>query len=596
MEACKKSLKISGKDISEYVITYNKAASTPSTAHAAEELQSFIFKTTGITPAIETGSVFGGKPAVRLVYREDMGDNYSLKTDECGLIISGGKRGILYGVYNFLEDHIGWAFLPYGTDVLMSDEESIEIDNLDYEYKQYFEYRAPFWHASYDNDFAVKNMINYNMNRTGDTSIYGDFFGFVGGYAHTFAALIGDSSYKGSIGENPCMYDERLYETMLSNVRKLLATKPDAELLSVTANDSGDFCSCDKCTGKSVGGNRTDGLLGLVNRIAEAIEPEYPNVKIQTFAYGPTHLPPVKNMPRKNVVVQLCSHACCYRHAHDDEKCVINHTFMNDIREWSKLTDNLYIWDYVTNFRYYLVPFPNFKNMASNIRNFYKYNVKGIFEQGNEHNNTGEFGEMKAYLEAKLMKNPLMTDEEYDALIDKFMRGYYGAGWQNIKKYLDFLNEASEKMEHFGIYAIPENMFCAQDFADRKDEIDALFDAAEAAAEDENTLKHIKGLRLSYTYLKLFFTFDKVMENGTDEEKAQIRAQSAAAFDAIASEDIRLLDVHPPLAEIERDYNVDKSDHPRRWTPSQHLVPGLADHGLPGRGGLGDAVYGNSNL
>ena len=42
--------------------------------------------------------------------------------------------------------------------------------------------------------------------------------------------------------------------------------------------------------------------------------------------------------------------------------------FARDIRDWHRLTNRLYIWDYTTGFSHYLLPFPNYYVLGPNVR------------------------------------------------------------------------------------------------------------------------------------------------------------------------------------------------------------------------------------
>ncbi|MFW9997928.1 MAG: DUF4838 domain-containing protein, partial [Candidatus Odinarchaeota archaeon] len=59
-----------------------------------------------------------------------------------------------------------------------------------------------------------------------------------------------------------------------------------------------------------------------------------------------------------------------------------NKKFRDDIVGWSKICNRLYIWDYTTNFRHYILPHPNLRVLGPNVKFFVDHNVKGIFEQG----------------------------------------------------------------------------------------------------------------------------------------------------------------------------------------------------------------------
>ena len=80
-----------------------------------------------------------------------------------------------------------------------------------------------------------------------------------------------------------------------------------------------------------------------------------------------------------------------------------------------------------------------------------------MFEQGNYQSTSGEFGELRAYLLAKLLWNPDMSEEEYNCHMNEFLEDYYGAGWQHIRAYIDMTTEAAAKCE-VGIYDTVRHM------------------------------------------------------------------------------------------------------------------------------------------
>ena len=45
-------------------------------------------------------------------------------------------------------------------------------------------------------------------------------------------------------------------------------------------------------------------------------------------------------------------------------------SFVDDLRDWAKICDRLYVWDYVVNFKHTLMPFPNLRVLQPNIRFF----------------------------------------------------------------------------------------------------------------------------------------------------------------------------------------------------------------------------------
>ena len=93
--------------------------------------------------------------------------------------------------------------------------------------------------------------------------------------------------------------------------------------------------------------------------------------------------------------------------------------FREDIEGWSKIAPQLYVWDYVTNFSNYILPHPNMRALAPNLRFFADHNVIGMFEQGDVGSPIGDFVRLRAWLLAHLMWNP---DRDDKALIPRIPR------------------------------------------------------------------------------------------------------------------------------------------------------------------------------
>ncbi len=116
------------------------------------------------------------------------------------------------------------------------------------------------------------------------------------------------------------------------------------------------------------------------------------------------------------------------------------------ISDWARLTDRLYVWDYIVNFRQYLLPLPNIHTLGPNIRFFVENGVKGVFEQGSGDVVFSDMTFLKAYLVAKLLWNP-----EYDVNmgIKEFLAAYYGQAAEPIGDFLEMLKAEVEGGDYY---------------------------------------------------------------------------------------------------------------------------------------------------
>ena len=234
-----------------------------------------------------------------------------------------------------------------------------------------------------------------------------------------------------------CLTNEEMTQELIKNVLETLRKNPDAKMIDVSQNDWHGFCTCEKCKAIDDAEESHAGTLVLMlNKVAEAVEKEFPDVLVESLAYQYTRKPPKTIKPRDNVLIRLCTIECSYIQPLDGEQ---NRKFAADMEGWSKLAKYLFIWDYTTNYNDYLGPHPNLRVLAPNVRYFVKHGAIGLFEEGEG----DDFCELKNWLLMRVMWEPNLDAEK---LIDEFVRGYYGeAVAPLIKQYWDVLIAQAEK-------------------------------------------------------------------------------------------------------------------------------------------------------
>lgn len=244
-----------------------------------------------------------------------------------------------------------------------------------------------------------------------------------------------------------CLSNDTVKQIVIQSLREKMAANPGAKYWSVSQNDNFDYCRCARCAASDRRyGSPAGTLLAFVNDVAAA----FPDKTISTLAYQYTRQAPRGIRPAQNVSICLCSIEC-NRGLPIEEGCT---DFARDVDEWSALTDNLMIWDYVVQFRSYLSPFPNWHTLQPNLQLFQRHRVRMMFEQGSG-SDRSELCDMRAYLLAKLMWNP---SANVDSILGDFGQYYYGAAWPNVQTYVHRLTEnmlAGDKQ--LTIYNIPQN-------------------------------------------------------------------------------------------------------------------------------------------
>ena len=106
-------------------------------------------------------------------------------------------------------------------------------------------------------------------------------------------------------------------------------------------------------------------------------------------------------------------------------------SFRKDMEDWAALTDNIYVWDYVVQFRNMWDPFPNLHVLQPNLKYFHDHGVRLMFEQGTGANNMTSWMEPREYMLAKLLWN---VDADPDSLLHDFCIHYYGLASQPVEE------------------------------------------------------------------------------------------------------------------------------------------------------------------
>ena len=425
------------------------AEARPSEKYAAEEWCKWSALVTGwscaVVPEAEAGVV---------LRREDsLGeDAFRLTAEQGRLVVRGGRRGILYGVYDALERLAGIGWFSMNTTVVPKAAKIWMPAGLDVTERPAFELRQPHFHElSNDPDLSARLKVNAPQLRErhgGCSHLFDERLG----NCHTFDWLVPPQDY---FKDHPEYFSEIDGERTAHNAQ-LCLTNPDvlrivtekvlsrmrenssARYFGVSANDNMRYCRCAKCAAVDVEeGSHAGTLLRFVNAVAEATAREFPDKVIETLAYQHTRKPPRLTRARANVMPCFCSIECEFSTPLATSRNKENRAFMEDLRGWAAQTDQLYVWDYVINFANMTYPFPNVLVLQQNVKTFRDNKVKSLFEQGNNRYRHSDFAALKAYLLAKWMWNP---DLPLEPMLERFFPAYYGKAAPLVRRYFDELH------------------------------------------------------------------------------------------------------------------------------------------------------------
>ncbi len=453
-----------------------------------------------------------------------------IKTAGDDIVITGGtKRGTLYCAYTFLEEYFGYRQFTTELTVIPEAEKLLVPTEIDHTYVPPFIFRQTDWYGTTSKEYKVANRLNDGS--MAEELGYG--VSYAGPFCHTFADLVPTSLFETEpelfalgvlSGERTtdqlCLTNPKTLEITKATVREWLAENPDAKFVSVTQNDNANYCVCDECARiDEEEGSHAGTMIRFVNEIADDIREDYPDVLVDTFAYmdGYTRQAPKITAPRDNVVIRLCSIECKFSAPLDSGYSEDNEEFMQDLKDWSAISDNLFVWDYTTDYSSFLAPFGNFGAIQRNLQIFAENDVIGVFEEGvSGRSADGEFAALRCYMLSRLMWDPY---QDVNKLMYEFCEAYYGAGYQYI---IDFINGIDEN-NGFGFNIIqywlifPEHvdmeygMGCFDKYYsttlldidnETLKEYDTLWENAIACAETDWQKENVKRSQLCWRYWK----------------------------------------------------------------------------------------------
>jgi len=458
---------------------YVGASASPSEKRAAEELQAHFKACTGIElPIVDTPPegeapmiVLGCGPVAQGLgvapKAEDLGEQgYVIRTVAPHLVIAGTPAaGTMYGVYDFLETHLGvrWHAPGVTKTPALSELPLPERDGL--------VTPAFLWrHTSYawpGRDAAFLAHQRSNHGSGGADHPYG-IQHVHDGRAHSYFWYVSPSEffdehpeYFSEIGGERqrdetqlCLTNPDVLEITTERMLQRMADGPQYRQHNFSQRDYYDYCECDPCRAMNEQYGTDGGTqFWFVNQLAERTAKVYPDKLIGTLAYMYTEEPPKDLVMHPNVAVWLC-HMFPSCDSHPIATCPHDANYKRRAIAWSKICSHLYIWHYCVDFAHYYNPFPNFHAMAQDMRFYKDIRVEGIYLQAMGHSGGGgEFSLLRPYYGMKLLWDP---NQDADAVMRDFLQGYYGAAWKPIYQYIKLLQAKVDDDDiHMHLYTNP---------------------------------------------------------------------------------------------------------------------------------------------
>jgi hypothetical protein len=230
----------------------------------------------------------------------------------------------------------------------------------------------------------------------------------------------------------PCYSNLRTAEIAVENIRGILRReiqnkKPRRLSITLAVNDNFGYCECAECKAMNAGAprpvstntrfNAAPSYYTFVNRVAGALEEEFPDLVIGLLAYEGTVMPPDFKLHRSVVpVVTFDSGSAGMDPATKKTQDAV-------LAKWGETASAIGVWDYCWGWLGswgFLVPRVNFAVQAARIKSLYVHGGRAYF---GENWVADSMDGPKLYLTSRLLED---VDADPEAILDEWFVRFAG--------------------------------------------------------------------------------------------------------------------------------------------------------------------------
>ncbi len=381
-------------------------------------------------------------------------DGFVLRSVAGGLIVKGrNDLGTVFGVYELLERFfdVRW-FIPGAIGEEVPRRDTLRLGRIDLVVKPAFRVR---WVGT--GEWSLRQRMNAYVTAEGrDVGIPWKW------HFHTFAILMPPEKYYAehpeyyalvngkrtvtesrSHGNQLCTSNPEVVREVAGNMIAALDAEPGIEIITLSPNDGGGFCECERCRALDEPSRdwfaRYSRRLALFNNeVARLVGAKHPKVLVKVGAYAMYARPPLDRdfRPEPNLFFQLCHLYFCHNHPLAGEGCRAgvtydaakprfqpNPEFRKILKQWKRRSPHLFVYEYysIGGMARAGLPWPLVHAICRDIPWYRDQGVEGFYTQLSD-DLWHRLG-LNYYLAAKLCWNP---DLDPEALLDDTFAKFYG--------------------------------------------------------------------------------------------------------------------------------------------------------------------------
>ena len=527
------------------VVIPGAASETEKTA--ALELQTFLKKTSNVTVAKE-----GAKTAGKVIYVGNTSfakKNNALRkfdteewliqgVDGNTLILNGGRRGVIYAAYEFLERFGNVMFLDQYT-VHGPEKEPVWTGNCKLTGKPAFEWRALYSYFPRDNkgrhlwgmrsrqNFFLNEKLHPHMKAHGLTPYFGRPRANHTFYYYTCEWKNAPDEYFALSPRN----GKRERATSPSGPGQICFTHPEVRRLfaaqlekfiqqdmaefkddppvcyAISANDNNYPCVCANCKAAAKKfGNYTGLVIDFVNYLGRSVAVKYPHVKLKFSAYLFAQNPPAAGTKlEKNIIPGIAQMGTEWEDFSSFSRTTReslmplthprNRKAFEEFKKWA-VFGKLSIWDYFITWQNRGFLTDNIDAICSNLK-FYNGRVEVMFGEIEDPLHTS-FHPLRMYLIQRLWNDPTLDGAKE---LERFMTVYYGKAAAEMKAVRALIINENKTLNGTLVIPMTQRKNLSVQYFTRAEK---LFNAALAkAGSDKVLVKKIKRERINFDRVRL---------------------------------------------------------------------------------------------
>lgn len=486
----------------------------------------------GVRTAVKKGgesgfSIYVGRAAnSALIDLSDVKDDgYKLEIKPEGIYIVGKTDDATRnGIYDFLETHLECMYVsPENTYVPLCPTVKLALEEKTV--NPTITWRKVYQYESVQNGWYERLKMNGTIVKEGENSI--ELYNEWGTWCHSsfefvppeeyfdehpeyYAKFLGKRRYQFNVlgrtfPTHLCYTNEEVYQIAEAELVKRIEANPEVKFWDFSIMDTYfATCRCKECKKfNKEAGSEMGTLLAFLNRLADSIKDDYPDVYLSTLAYQRVKNPPKNMKCAPNLCINVCAFPGTQSYPYSTEGGIkASREFAERVVEWGKICDNILVWDYVVNFTHLKLPFPNFEFQKENLEFYLENNIRFVFHQGSREP-MDENAEMRTYLLSRQLWD---KDVDLKALAKKYVAVVYGDAAGLVEEYMDTANAAMiESGADLSLYDSPKkhkNGYLAPKLTDKYLELtEKMLEVAENS--DTVNVKAVEMLRVNALYAKM---------------------------------------------------------------------------------------------